>query len=384
MKTISWLISLAAVVGLVSCQSGDPVVQKKKWDYSMQEMKKTLSEILPLAANAVEFNKVENQKKIRDDVEKLAELSKTVQHSPVANEKDPALKVISAALSEDLDKIHEGLKLGKTEFARYGLLNVTSYCIECHTRTSLGPSFQSDKLDQSITSLGSLEKGEYYLAVREFDSAYNELRKFIEQKLSSGGDFQNVDKAIRNALSITVKYSKDRKKASDLISLIEMKKTTPFYLKQSAKGWRRAVNDWNRERTTNFSKPKNVFDKVSKDMVKARAAQSAFNEQAGDVYYFKAISNLHLVMLGKLTKDELGQALQLMGVCQEAVRDLSAGDLHESYYESCIREVPHSKWSKQCFERLEQSIILGYTGSSGVHLPPEVRKHLDQLKTLAN
>ena len=64
MKTISWLISLAAVVGLVSCQSGDPVVQKKKWDYSMQEMKKTLSEILPLAANAVEFNKVENQKKI--------------------------------------------------------------------------------------------------------------------------------------------------------------------------------------------------------------------------------------------------------------------------------------------------------------------------------
>lgn len=382
MKTTLLFVTLVTAMGLISCQS-DHVAQKKKWAYSMQEMKETLSEVLPIAANPAEFAKPENQKKIKDDVEKLAELSKTVQHSPVANEKDPALKAISSALADDLEKIHEGVKLGKMDFARYGLINVTSYCIECHTRTSLGPSFKSEKLDQSLRSLGSLEKGEYYLAIREFDAAYTELRKFIEQKLSKGGDFDNVDRAIRNALSITVKYSKDKKKASDLVNLIEMNKSAPFYLKQSAKGWRRAINDWNREATPNFSKPKDVFVKVSKNMAKARAAQSAFNEQAGDVYYFRAISYLHLVMLGKLSKEELGQALQLMGVCQEAVRDLSAADLHENYYESCIREVPKSKWSKQCYERLEQSIVLGYTGSSGVHVPPEVRKHLDELKSIA-
>jgi hypothetical protein len=52
------------------------------------------------------------------------------------------------------------------------------------------------------------------------------------------------------------------------------------------------------------------------------------------------------------------------------------------YYESCVRTSPKTQLSKTCYHRLKNSILLGYSGSSGTHLPREERERLKELQKL--
>ena len=94
----------------------------------------------------------------------------------------------------------------------------------------------------------------------------------------------------------------------------------------------------------------------------------------------RAISGL-LQLLGNYLKgDELGEALYLIGKSYESINEIAPLLLHENYYESCILQVPHSKWSKKCFKNLEASIQFGFSGSGGMHVPMAVQVHLDSLR----
>ncbi len=72
-----------------------------------------------------------------------------------------------------------------------------------------------------------------------------------------------------------------------------------------------------------------------------------------------------------------------MGMAYESLQDLGYWTLHEDYYTQCIKERPHSELADRCYNRLEQSIYLGYTGSAGTHIPPDINTQLRSLKEMA-
>jgi hypothetical protein len=303
------------------------------------------------------------------------------QHNPQVQNSDPSLRFISTAFSEDLKRAKESLDENKREFARYTLLNVTAYCIECHTRTGSGPSFNSPILQKTLKSLNPMEKGEYLLSTREYGLAYNEFEKVIKNSLASQGNLFDLDRAVRYALSIAVKFQNDPRKSLEIAQLIEKSNRAPLYLRESAKSWDKSIQFWKKEK---FKKNPKVDDvlKHSEFLVKeGRALQSGLSERGGDIYFLRGLSQLLSLLSRKdLTKEQTGEALYLTGESYEAVRDLSMWSLHENYYEACIREVPHTPWSEKCYTRLEESIYFGYTGSSGLGLPADVQQKLDDFK----
>lgn len=92
---------------------------------------------------------------------------------------------------------------------------------------------------------------------------------------------------------------------------------------------------------------------------------------------------LHQIVLADLNKNQLGRALFLTGQGYEMVRDLAIWSLHENYFETCIRRVPHSSWSMSCYKALEESLVIGFTGSSGTKIPYDVQVRLTELGKLA-
>ena len=50
--------------------------------------------------------------------------------------------------------------------------------------------------------------------------------------------------------------------------------------------------------------------------------------------------------------------------------------LSNLYFESCVRSSPHSELAEKCYQRFEQNVYFGYTGSSGTHLPEKVKDQL--------
>lgn len=386
------LLIPAALLLSIGCSSSDkqsitsgaaePGVNSN-FTVSMRELQGAMNDLLPMVVDSKEFNKIENQPKIEEKIKKLVVLSQNVVHNPATDSKDPSVQFISRAFSEDLSRSYESLKLGKRDFARYNLMNVTAYCIECHTRTSTGPSFQSDQLQAVLKNITGLEKGEFLLSTRQYDAAFAEFGKYIDAHISSpNANIFDLEKAVRYSLAISIKYQKDANKSMALVKKIKAANGVPFYLKQNAIGWEASISEWQKEKPP-VSTTQGLL-KASRQWVrKGQDLQSDSPDRGGDIYFLRALSDLHLVLSSKLNSDELGEALFMTGLSYEAVRDLSVWTLHENYYEACIRKVPHSTWSEKCYRRLEQSIYFGFSGSSGLQVPVDMLRKLDDLKFLA-
>lgn len=360
-----------------------PNLDPRTFSGNMQELQETLTRLLPLAVDVEQYNAPQNKKRIEKDVKRLLVLSKNVIHSPAATLKDPSIVFISRAFQDDIERIDESLALGKRDFARHSLMNLTAYCIDCHTRTATGPSFRSPALEQSLKKLKPLEKGEFLLATRQFDAALQEFSKVIDAKLKEGSDFADLEKAVRYSLAVTVKYLKDPARSLAVIEKIKKARKAPYYLKQNAAGWETAIRDWAKEPEPENNSVPAVLKRVREWISKGQQMQVGMVDRGGDIYFLRALSDLHLILVSQLTPDQLGEALFLTGLSYEATKDLGISNLHENYYESCIRRVPQSSWAKKCFKRYQESVYFGYTGSSGVRLPEDVAKKMDRLKSLA-
>lgn len=390
MKSKLFLLFVSSLI-LTNCQNQKakpeqlaPVpAPESTFSGSMQELQQTLTEILPIVADPELYSKPENQKSISADVKKLMKLSENVKHSDAVTLKDPSVAFISKAFSEDLARIDESLSLGKKDYARYSLMNLTSYCIECHTRTSTGPSFRSPALEQSLKKLSPLERGEFLIATRQFEAALKEFSTVIDTKINSQGDFAGLDKAVQHSLAVTVKYLKDSKRALSIIEKLKKARGIPYYLKQNSLGWEAAIQDWMKEPPASDNTAEGILKRVRTWIGKGQQLQVGMVDRGGDIYFLRALSELHLLLVSKLSAEQRGEALFLTGLSFEATKDNEMINLHENYYESCIRKVPHSVWAKKCYKRYEESVYFGYTGSSGVQLPQDVAKKIRTLRSLA-
>ncbi|GIL16781.1 MAG: hypothetical protein BroJett040_05320 [Oligoflexia bacterium] len=379
---------IVSVFFLISCQtqnqkSAGTDSQAATLQSSMQNLKEVLSKLLPQVIDPAQFNSPDKRSLVDQEVKELSALSKQVSHNPSVQFRDPSLRFISSAFSEDLKRVDESLQLGKREYARYTLMHVTAYCIECHTRTSSGPSFSTPQLEKTLANMKKIDRGEYLLAIRQFDQAFKEFESVISESLASQSNLYELDRAVRNALAISIKFQKDPKKSFKITSLIEGAPQAPYYLKQSAKSWSSAIREWQKEKLISARTASDLLSRCQTLVRQGHRAQMGMSDRGGDVYFLRALSDLHQLLTMDLNKEQLGEALYLTGVSYEAVRDLALWSLHENYYESCIRQVPHSNWSQQCYKKLEESVYFGFTGSSGMRLPLDVQVKLNELQKLA-
>ena len=177
---------LLSTIILVSCRStplntgsrlgDDPLVRvKPTWTGSMKNLHELLRTIEPLIFDSRQFVLDKNQSLLKFTIQGLAEESKNVSHSPTLISRDPTVRYVAAQFSEDLQMTEEAFANGKKDFARYRLLKVTSYCVECHTRTQHGPEFKFTHVETFMSKMTASNKVEYLIASRQFERAFDEV-----------------------------------------------------------------------------------------------------------------------------------------------------------------------------------------------------------------
>ena len=80
---------------------------------------------------------------------------------------------------------------------------------------------------------------------------------------------------------------------------------------------------------------------------------------------------------------ELAQAYFLLGVAELASGRSVWLSEAQDYLQTAIRTAPGSDWAKRAYVVLEEQTLADYAGSSGVHVPPDVRAELRELKRIA-
>ncbi len=335
------------------------------WSGSMKSLHEQLNTLEPLIFDSRQFVLEKNQSVLKFTIQSLAEESKNVSHSPTLIARDPTVRYVAARFAEDLLMTEEAFNSGKKDFARYRLLKVTSYCVECHTRTQTGPEFKFKFVESFLNKMTATNQVEYLIATRQFDRAFDIATHTLKSFRKGSALAWDVENVTRLGLQIAVQFKNDINDAQKLVSMIENNLDSPAYLKENVNSWKASLIFWK-------NNPIN-FESLDDIRILLKNRKSEIDDM-------RLISNLLLMLSNYPKNDELGEILFLIGQSYEKMNKIDPLLLHENYYESCIRNVPHTKWSRKCFKNLKSSIELGYTGSGGTRIPMGVQVHLNILR----
>lgn len=355
----------------------------QSWSAKMAELTETLTELLPLISSRARFDDEANFKKIETQTENLRSLAHSLK-TDSAPSADPSLQVVSRLFDEDISRALQSLRHGNREYARAVLRDTTSYCIQCHTQSNNGPDFPRLNLAINTDALSPLDRAEFFAATRQFEPAIETYEQVLNDQALAESHPYAWEQAARNALAIVVRVKRDPQAAAELLKIIARNRAKPKPMEDILTAWKHSVREWQNERTPPPANEKDKLALAEKLIGNAQYRQDFPLDHAQDVAYFRAASLLSEILSSTNEPNQLRtRALYLAGVAAEATRDMNFWTLHETYYERCIRQAPHTKQALQCYNRLNDSIVLGYSGSGGVNIPAEVMRRLESLRTQA-
>jgi len=362
--------------------------QLRKWNQKMQELKSTFSEILPLVSSQTKLSPKE-LKKLEDATEKLTTLAHSINMSPdtganpLPPESDPTLQYLSGLFDRQLKYANRSLKAGQVAYARRVLSKTAGYCIACHTRHDKGPDFPFFELEPNLKALSLVERAELLAATRQFDKALDEFEKAAADKTLSKSRPFEWERAVRQGVNLAVRVKTDPARTSKLIEKALTVEEAPQFFRRELQAWKESVGIWKTEAAKEAKTEDELFEQAVYLNGAARVKQTYPLDHAGDIYYLRASAAVHKLLSANPQGKHAAEALLLAGNAYRLLGEPIVTPLPELYFEACVRQSPHSQVARLCYERYEESIYFGYSGSGGTFIPENLQENMKELKTLA-
>ena len=356
---------------------------KKQWEAHMQGFYSNLTGLLTDVCSDSRFYDVANKKRIEAEVEQLASLAHSLPETNDSKLNSDALFPQTAAmLKRQLEAAADELKHGNRIYARALLRTIPSYCIACHTRNESGPQFAKLNFEPA-SIMNKFERGEFFAASRQFDRALQEFLSVIENPSEPGTNKLMWGKAIQEALAVAVRVKKDPIVAKKIVQALLKADGAPEFMREDAIVWNSSIDAWIAEKLIKNPSEEELFSSAKQLLAKATELQKYPMDRNADIYYWRASAVLHDLMQLAPNGAHSEEALLLAGICYEVLNPLELEDIHQIFYETCIRKSPHTSLANTCFNRLEASILSQYSSVSGTDITKNLLGRLQELKALA-
>jgi len=261
---------------------------------------------------------------------------------------------------------------------------LVSLCFTCHSRERVVQDFADAAKTVDALRLEPMERAQYLAATRQFDEALKAYRALLEAPVKDERVVFDHTHALRDAMAIAVRVKDDAKLAQQLVDAEAAHQGLPDSVRATVAAWKKDVTAWQKERfDAARASPNALFDKAKSLLDRAQVATSYFPDEKQDIKLLRASGYLNLA-LGKDPKLKArGEALELLGECASGLKSPLLWDVDLLYFETCVWENPHTGLARRCFDRFEDRVTFGFTGSSGTHLPQDELDRLAALRALA-
>jgi hypothetical protein len=377
MKLTIWF-ALVFAFGAFAADKARP-----QWKARMGELSRELAQIVPyLYVDSKESNE-SFKKEVKDLYEAARKIDAGQGHPTEFPDGDPALPFIAGMLRQDVERAYESANEGHLDYAKQVVRQSVAYCIACHTRTAGGARFPiMSAFDEPLKNAKWVEKIEIKAATRQFEPVITEVMTKLAEPSLVGVAPLEMENAVRTALAIAVRVNDDPERAEFIARAVEKSSAVTVSLKRAAGTWLKDIAKWREEKKAEYA--------TDLDLIRAARRLA---EPSGDVeMHGFAHDDIRFLRATVLMNDLLrrfpksayaGEAYYLIGISYDSLAELGLWSLDEMYLLACIEKVPHTPQAKQCFRRYKESVTLGYTGSSGTHLPKAVIQHLKRVEKQA-
>lgn len=378
-----WIVALVFPV-VVGCKSSSKSDSSGTWSGQMQSMSENVKALVPFVYDEKAFEDSANRAQILERLKYFAESSHKVNAQmgkPFLGD-DLLIRYSLSNLQSDLNRAVRSFEEGQMDYSRAVVKGSMAHCFRCHSVTDVGARAAWNLDGVHALELAPIEKADLLVATRKYDEAFQYMEGQLNSKSFQKKHSLDYESFLRRYLALAVRIDKKPDRAFNELNKILAEGNIPSFVMTQAKGWKASLEKWAKEKNGEPKNSADLFNKVKGRFSQAEKVQRFAKDHAGDVEFLRATLMLHNGMPQMKSPKDQAQALFFLGKAYEVLDELGSWNLNESYYEACIQTAPKSTLAKSCYDRLEASLMMGYSGSSGVHLPPGERDRLKRLKEM--
>lgn len=351
----------------------------------VREMNKAfnaLSDLIPFISDAGQFSQKSNHVMIEKKMTDLQAAFKLAKHDVLM--KEDLFAPSYALINENILDSLKSFKLGKKDYAHWRLREITSLCIDCHTRMpdTHASSFQNGELriDESkfddVYNLGIAQ-----LIVRRYVDAKNSFTRSIQDRIIKKSMFE-ILLPFKQLLLIDTKVLKNPANLDKELELYANHKKLPFVVKSTLQAWISRLKKWKENKIlgTGLNSEQAVAD-FTKNVLEPLKKETTW-ESGRDVDLLFASGLLSNYLFENPTSPKAPEIGFWIGWAEKYLKRenfFGSGDL---FLKQCIRKYPSHPIAKKCMSEYLESIQFEFSGSSGTHIPDDIKKELDDLDSL--
>lgn len=364
---------------LISCQNTDSV-KEHSWPTEMQKLAVSFEELIPYVYSQTKFQ----NPLLKKDIEKKIDNFRTNIHH-ISPDKAAQLYGTDPLMLKGLENLKEistrsltYYQMGKVNYAQNLLKQSAKYCFQCHTRVPVGPQAMFwNRFNINNFSLEPQEKAQIYVAMRQYDEAKKELKKYLDTPSPESDRTILLEQDIKYYLLIAVRGQSNFEEASLFVSQQKKNQKLSQYFRGSLNTWQNDLMYWSK----NYAGRPHTTQEAKKALNMAKNT-GELNES----HFIKAIVAalmIHEDLAVQKNPESLAESYYYLGRIYEYFTVGGFWDLSDFYYELCVTTLPHSKTAATCASRLRESLVIKNSGSKGFRLPEVEVQRLENLEQLA-
>jgi hypothetical protein len=370
--TVAFITLALSVVTPSQATTETKVAVDRELPVTMRQLYKAFKELQPLLYNQQRFLDSSNKSKIASHLEAMTAVLNTTPSLGHTKVKEPGFAAEFAGLQRSLQDASKAFGDGREQWALWRLRNVTNRCSTCHTSYKVAVTFVDPTLSEDVEN--PFVRGELFLASRQFERA---SKAFFQAAADPQNDEHRME-ALRKWIIIQTRVSPHPHEAiKQLKAVISTGRLLPFE-QEEVREWLASLTLWAEE--TASATPVSQLRKAENLLHQALILRNPADAQIGTVELLRATALLHQTLEQReLPSQEKRRALYLLGYAYSELPLFFVNELPEVYLEQCIREFPGSEDAKRAYRVYRELVLFEYTGSSGTHLPADMRAKLHEL-----
>jgi hypothetical protein len=337
-----------------------------------------LTRVLPRSLEQADFEDPAHREAIAADLAELAEAAALLEKHD--SQRDTGFRYLSGSLADDARDTSRRYERGEYAESRHALHQLTNTCIVCHSRLpSEGESGLGDVLfaRAEIAKLSVRQRARLQIATRRFDAALTSYEMLFADPLVSPTNF-DMGGDLLDYLTICLRVRRDMERPRATLERLGGRPDLPAYMRRNLSAWLLAFGGLSKE----LEKPPRV-ERARELIVDGNRVRGYAADRSGIVYDLVASSILHRYLDANPEPGvEVAEALYLVGITDAWTQRSYWVSEAEFALKAAIRMAPKEPVARDAYALLEEYVVLGYSGSGGVQIPPDVQAELEALRQL--
>ncbi len=390
---VGWLILMVAVLSArpfaAMAESSAPDSPVPTMRIVFEEMK----ELIPMSLDEQRWSDPTVRAKIIAALDRLERAADQLERH--GRSREVGFDELALNFARDLREARSHYEQGAYEEARFFLTGSLQNCVSCHIRLPYQRSFPlaDELLDQiEIKRLAPREQAWLFVTVRRFGAALTAWEAMMRDPSVSIAEL-DANGVLVDYLNVVLRVRGEIGRAQKELARLSKRADLPLYLKRRLAQWRNALDSLDAKKFALDSKPSLDLGVALAEKA-AQISDGPFGRD-GLVQDLAAASQLvRWLEMDRASREKTtrnrtnderrntARAYYWLGVVESRSLDGFWVSLSERHLEAAIRADPTGPIAEIAYAKLEEAQMLGYGGSSGVHLPADVWTNLQELRGL--